>query len=277
MELEETSCPLCTSHKKVQAYPKFFPYQVVRCYSCNFYYLSPRPTEASMLQLYSNDAYFEGQGDGYSSYYEQKLALKATFRRLMRNMQKHRLTGGSLLEVGCGYGFLLDEARNFFSLRVGTEFSAQAAEHAQLTADRVYHGGVDRIPEEQKFDCIISTQVIEHVYHPQEFIHHLLKHLKPGGKMIVATPNMGSFWRYLMGHRWPSFKIPEHVLYFDRQSLSGLMERVGLVGIKPLPYPHAFPVSLIAAKLNVSLPSSLNQFNLWMPATTLALYGTFLK
>lgn len=277
MQLEETACPLCASHKKSQAYPKFPPYEVVRCQSCNFYYLSPRPTEASMLQLYKDDAYFEGQGDGYSSYLEQKLALKATFRRLMRNMKKHKLTGGSLLEVGCGYGFLLDEAQNFFSLRVGTEFSAQAAEHAELRADRVYHGGADLIPEEQKFDCIISTQVIEHVYHPQEFLNQLLKHLKSGGKMIVATPNMGSFWRYLMGHRWPSFKTPEHVLYFDRQSLSGLMERVGLVDIKPLPYPHAFPVPLIAAKLNVSLPSSLNKYNLWMPATTLALYGTFLK
>ncbi len=277
MELEHTHCPLCNREKKCKAYPNFSPYEVVRCQSCNFYYLSPRPTEASMLQLYSDNTYFEGKGGGYNSYIEQELALRLTFRRLMKNLKKRNLTGGSLLEVGCGYGYLLDEAKDFFSLRVGSEFSSQAVEHAKLRADYIYYGGVDQIPDDQKFDCIISTQVIEHVYHPQTFLKELLKHLNPGGKMIVATPNMGSLWRYVMGHRWPSFKIPEHVIYFDQKSLSTLMHQIGLVGIKPLPYPHAFPVPLIATKLNISLPSVLNKLNLWLPATTLALSGTFLK
>jgi 2-polyprenyl-3-methyl-5-hydroxy-6-metoxy-1,4-benzoquinol methylase len=273
MELEETSCPLCGSKKKAKAYPNFFPYQVVRCQSCNFYYLSPRPTEYSMLQLYSEDTYFEGEGDGYNSYLEQELALRTTFRRLMENLKKHKITGGTLLEVGCGYGYLLDEAKEFFNIRVGTDFSSQAVERAKQRADRIYQGGVDQIPVEEKFDCIIATQVIEHVYQPKTFLQQLLDHLKPGGKIVIATPNMGSFWRKFMGHRWPSFKMPEHILYFDQKSLFTLMQQVGLIGIKPLPYPHAFPVPLIAAKLNLTLPSMFDKLNLWLPATTLALYG----
>lgn len=274
MELEHTSCPMCGSERKGNAYSNFFPYKVVRCYSCNFYYLSPRPTEASMLQLYSEEAYFEGEGNGYNSYLEQEMALRATFRRLMMNMKRNCLTGGTLLEIGCGYGYLLEEAKNFYRIRVGTDFSSQAVEQARRRANHIYQGGIEQIPSGEKFDCIIATQVIEHVYQPKTFLKQLSNHLLPGGKILIATPNMGSFWRYMMGHRWPSFKIPEHVLYFDKKSLSTLMRQVGLISIKPLPYPHAFPLPLIAAKLNLKPPSVLNKFNLWLPATTLALYGT---
>lgn len=43
--------------------------------------------------------------------------------------------------------------------------------------------------------------------------------------MVVAAPDMGSWWRWLMGHHWPLFKIPEHVLYFDRKSLKALVRQ----------------------------------------------------
>lgn len=275
MELEYTACPLCGSDRKRKAYPNFHTYQVVRCASCNFYYLYPRPNEAAMLDLYSKNDYFEGEEAGYQSYTEPEPALRATFRRLMINMKKQEITGGSLLEVGCGYGYLLDEAKHFFNFRVGTDFSPQAVEQAKTRPELVYQGGVDRVPPARNFDCIIATQVIENVYQPQLFLEELATHLKPGGKMVIATPDMGSFWRYIMRDLCPSFKIPEHILYFNKKSLSVLMKRIGLKNIRTFPYPHAFPLLLTASKLNVTLPSSLNKYNLWMPATTLALYGTY--
>ena len=54
------------------------------------------------------------------------------------------LTGGDLLEIGCGYGYLLDEARAFFERRVGTEFSPQGAEIARATGAEVFVGGIEQ-------------------------------------------------------------------------------------------------------------------------------------
>jgi hypothetical protein len=125
------------------------------------------------------------------------------------------------------------------------------------------------------FDCIIATQVIEHVYQPQAFLERLCQHLKPMGKLVLATPDMGSLWRRLMGHSWPSFKIPEHVVYFDRKALGTLLQQVGCVEIHGLPYPHAFPLSLIARTLQLPVPKALSRVCVWIPATTLAMYGTF--
>jgi len=43
----------------------------------------------------------------------------------MKELHKRNVTGGKLLEIGCGFGFLLDEAKNYFDYRIGTDFPAK--------------------------------------------------------------------------------------------------------------------------------------------------------
>src|SRR5262249_54960311 len=148
------------------------------------------------------------------------------------NLARRGLTGGDLLEIGCGYGYLLDEARLFFDRRVGTDFSSQAAEIARATGAEVFIGGVDQVPPESKFDCVVATQVIEHVYEPLSFVKALAEHTKLGGHIVIATPDIGGALRRVTGPRWPSFKVPEHVLYFDFRRLSALMHRAGLTNVR---------------------------------------------
>jgi SAM-dependent methyltransferase len=275
-DLEYPDCPLCRSAEREIRYTNFDPYKVVCCRSCGVYYLFPRPREQAMRHMYHDDDYFEGGECGYSdtSYATQERALRATFKRLMSNLQKRNLTGGDLLEFGCGYGYLLEEARGFFRCRVGTEFSRHGVEIASSRADKVYEGGVEQLPAHLKFDCIIATHVIEHVYEPLALLRQLAGHAKPHGKIVLAAPDMGSTLRKLMGHRWPSFKIPEHILYFDAATLSALMREGGLTDLHSLPYPHAFPLALIATKLRLPFPPALGSANVWVPATTVAIYGT---
>jgi SAM-dependent methyltransferase len=243
------------------------------CTCCGLHYLSPRLKEDAMLSKYANDQYFSGQAHGYADYAAQEPTLRATFRRLLQTLALRGRVGGALLEIGCGYGYLLDEARTYFSRRVGTDFSSDALRMAKGHADEVYQGGVEEVLDAEIFDCIIATHVIEHVYHPHEFIKTLLKHLRPGGCLMIAAPDMGSIWQKLMGRRWPSFKLPEHVLYFDRHTLTRLLEECGIEQPVIIPYPQAFPLPLIASKLGFRVPGSLNRFSLWLPATTIAIMG----
>lgn len=236
-------------------------------------FLSPRPTEQAMLSLYQGDNYFSGATQGYANYADQELALRATFRRLLGYLKSHENTGGDLLEVGCGYGYLLDEAKPYFRLRMGSDFSAGAVEQAGQSADQVFAGGLDVVPESLQFDCIIAVHVIEHVYRPYEFISDAMKRLRPGGTLLLAAPDFGSYWRKMMGKRWPSFKLPEHILYFDKRTLPSLLARGGLKNIKPVPYPHAFPLGLIASKFGIRTPAVLNRYSLWLPGTTVAFMG----
>lgn len=273
--LDYPACPVCTSNHRQFPFRLHGSYRVARCTACGLHYLYPRLTEAAMQEVYRESSYYAGGACGYAdaSYSAQETALRATFKRLLRNLARRRLTGGDLLEVGCGYGYLLDEARSFFDRRVGTDFSNEAAEIARVTGAEVFVGGIEQVPPERKFDCIIAIQVIEHVYQPLSFVKQVASHTKTGGHIVVATPDIGGALRKTMGRRWPSFKVPEHVVYFNFQSLRALMHQAGLIDVGRLPYPHAFPLGLISAKFGLNMPSLLASLKMWVPTTTVAAYG----
>jgi 2-polyprenyl-3-methyl-5-hydroxy-6-metoxy-1,4-benzoquinol methylase len=144
---------------------------------------------------------------------------------------------------------------------------------ARETGADVFVGGIEQLPREAIFDTALAIQVIEHIYDPLSFMKQLRAHLKPGGFIALATPDIGGALRKLMGRSWPSFKIPEHVVYFNFDTLHKLMKEAGLNTITRLPYPHAFPFGLIAAKFGLSLPATLARVNVWVPATTVAASG----
>lgn len=274
-DLEYPACPLCQSDRREIPFRLSPPYGVARCVACGGYYLYPRLIESAMHAIYRESSYYAGGESGYgdTSYRAQESALRATFKRFLRNLVKSNLAGGELLEVGCGYGYLLDLARPLFSSRTGTEFSFEAAAIARATGADVVVGGVEQLPVEAKFDCVLATQVIEHIYDPLPFVKELVSHTKPGGRIVLATPDIGGALRKILGLRWPSFKVPEHVMYYDFDTLGLLLRQAGLEDVRRIPYSHAFPFSLIGSKFGFPLPSSLGRLNIWVPATCVAAYG----
>jgi len=277
--LEYPPCPLCGSDKRDIAFRLQDPYALARCTECGLHYLYPRLAASAMQQIYREPSYYEGGSSGYSdtSYAFQESPLRATFRRFLRNLAKRGLIGGQLLEVGCGPGYLLDEGKPFFSGRFGTEFSPQIAAIARRTGAEVFVGGIEQVPANLKFNCVVATQVIEHVYNPLAFTRQLVARAVSGGHIVLATPDIGGVLRIVMGRRWPSFKTPEHVVYFDFETVSSLMRQAGLDAVRRLPYPHAFPMGLLAAKFGAALPGWLARVRIWVPATTVAAYGTVRK
>jgi SAM-dependent methyltransferase len=271
--LERPACPLCGGEERDENVYALPPFAVARCRSCRLWYLCPRLAEPLMRASYADDAYFEGGEAGYSSYQAQEPTLRPTFRRFLQELCRRGMTGGKLLEVGCAYGFFLDEAKDFFDHRTGTDYSPAALARARGRADRLLLGGTDRLAPDELFDCIACIHVIEHIYDPVGFLRTLIRHLRPGGWLVLATPDMGSFWRPLMRRRWPFFKVPEHVTYFDRRTLAALLERGGLGSVRALPYASAFSLELIGEKLGHRLPAAWEGRRLWLPATTIAAAG----
>jgi 2-polyprenyl-3-methyl-5-hydroxy-6-metoxy-1,4-benzoquinol methylase len=272
-ELETANCPVCGSDRRHPIGHGRDGLGVVRCGRCGVLFLSPRLRIERMMQHYRDASYFEGSGCGYASYSEQERSLRLTFAALLRRLERVGSNGGSLLEVGCGHGFFLDEARSFFEHRVGTDMSAQAAAVASRHADAVFTGGVDAVPLEMRFDLVVALHVIEHVYEPGTFIRDVAARVKPGGYLLLATPDAGSFWFRLLGRRWPSYKFPEHVVFYDRRSLTKLLQAVGLFDVRSIAYPHAFPVNEVLRKVGIHTSKLMAKWTAWIPATTLAILG----
>lgn len=271
-DLEQADCPLCGDDGGVvrYAWPNSH-FKVKSCPNCSLLRLSPRLTEEAATSLYKNDHYFDSTSEhGYHGYELQAQSLRMTFAALFKKLAEQSLTGGRLLEVGCGYGYLLEEAAPFFTERWGCDFSKNAVQKARQVADKVIHGGLEQIPENESFDFIVSTHVLEHVYDPVGFLKDLTQHLKPNGRLLTAVPHAGNAWLKFLGRRWPSFKVPEHIWHFDTKSLFQIHQRATLQVVSTVPYPQAFPLSLVLRKLGIHKSAKKNEACLWIPGTTLA-------
>jgi SAM-dependent methyltransferase len=172
--LETTPCPICKS-SSMSVLHNFEPFKVVSCRNCRLIYLNPRIKESEMTKVYQENEYFSDSGDsGYQhyNYTSQEVSLRMTFRRFLKELKKYSMTSGRLLELGCGYGYFLDEAKYHFSYIAGTELSEEAGNYARkISSADLYIGDLSSLPDEIcDFDLIVTNNVIEHIYDPVAFM-----------------------------------------------------------------------------------------------------------
>jgi len=230
-----SSCPICHSRKIYYAF-NVPTTRVVRCAECDFIYLSPQPSEDVLKNIY-NSTYFCGASD--DNMRDHVATLKtATAETYLDFMEKHSESCcGQLLEVGCGDGYLLKAAERRGFEVTGVEYSEHAAKRAGqgLLRGRVIIGEIEQAPiAEETFDACVLADVIEHVRDPRAFLESIWKKLKPGGRILIATPSLDSLSARVMGTRWLEFKT-EHLFYFDRRSLESLLWQTGFQAIEVAP------------------------------------------
>src|SRR5262249_27840440 len=101
------------------------------------------------------------------------------------------------------------------------ELAASATEVAAI------HQGVVETLTSDDFDVAASFHVIEHVDSPRGFIQAMSHRVRPGGLVVIETPNIGSLPFRVFCSRWREF-IPDHYSFFDRHTMTRLMESAGL-------------------------------------------------
>ena len=151
------------------------------------------------------------------------------------DLQKNGL---NVLEVGCACGATLLAIRNVNPKAevYGIEFDKKAAEMARhfSVVEALDVETLDRPEWHEKFDYIILGDVIEHLREPQRAMKNLALLLKPGGCVLVSTPNVMHFsvFRMMLAGRW---KYEEagildrtHLRFFTRADLLALLEAAGL-------------------------------------------------
>jgi len=152
---------------------------------------------------------------------EERLAgLNARWRLdLIREFR----SGGRLLEVGCARGDFLSAAASSFEV-FGVEPNPELAESAARSA-AVHRDVIETLPL-RNFDVAASFHVIEHVDSPKQFVHAIRDRLKPGGLLVLETPDIDSLPFRILKARWRQF-IPEHYFFFDRRTMTKLLVDAG--------------------------------------------------
>ena len=162
-------------------------------------------------------------------YLVEEEGRRTTARRLLTQVGGY-VPHGSLLDVGCGHGVLLDEARKLGYDVTGLELSSDAARHARETLGLdVHEVPLERFdPGGRKFDVVMLADVIEHLEDPVGALDRCYDLLADGGVLVVVTPDPSSKTAQLAGSKWWGY-IPAHMCLLPRKTLRELLAARGLV------------------------------------------------
>ena len=233
MDLQQVSCPGCSSAVCAPEARRIDGLAIVRCGACGLCYLNPRPTADSIRRFYEKGYYF-GPGAkaiGYSAYYDRPnaglfKAIPPFAWGLLRD--KVNWPGCRVLDVGCAHGHLVLWARqagaNATGIDVSPEGVAWGQERLGLDLRQVRLEQLDAPPG--SFDLVTLLDVVEHMEDLPGFMASLQKFVRPGGHVFVQTPNWGVHKTW--GEKAISLHISlEHLLYFEAASLDALFAKYG--------------------------------------------------
>ncbi len=131
------------------------------------------------------------------------------------------------IDVGCGRGDYLSWLRNLGWKVIGIEPHPDAADSAESKGIPVIRKGLleARLPDECA-QYISMIHVIEHFFDPSSAVRECWRMLKPGGKLIMRTPNILSLGHTVFKQHWFSLDPPRHLFLFSSQSLRRIFEEI---------------------------------------------------
>lgn len=239
--LEPTACALCgTFDNADELYPSTFDesalrpsvwsarrvpdrthFRFVRCRTCGLVRSDPVVDPGLLAALY-REATFD--------YAAETDALRATYGRYLERVVAYGANRGSYLDVGCGNGFMLEEAlRQGFERVRGVEptEAAVAAASPAVAGEIVVSLLTPGLFEPESFDVVTLFQTLDHLPRPGEVTDEIVALLRPGGFLLCLNHDVRAVSARVLGEHSPIFDI-EHTYLYDRATLRQLLEQHGL-------------------------------------------------
>ena len=203
------------------SYAELGAYRIDACTECGAGATMPRPTADELARCYEASY-------GYSAH---DLIEVEKRRRAAALLAWSGVRTGKILDVGCMFGFLLDEARAAGLVPSGIELSAGPARAAAERGHEVFTGTIEafraRHPD-ARFSAIFAQHVLEHVEDPRSFLAAAKQLLEPGGRLVICVPNFEARLRRLAPSGWGWYQVPVHLHHFSSRALRRLVGDAGL-------------------------------------------------
>lgn len=258
----EWSCPVCKSGNHTLAYDlrvkhSWFavPGLILRCTDCGMWYKALAPDESL------DDAYGEEYAEkvGHTDYMEHR-STHEFFQKVLAHVDTTALAEPPrLLDIGAATGTFIEVAAKLGYDAEGIDLSEGLVKIAQAKGRNVRQQDVNDLDQQDPYDIVTLLDLIEHVTDPVAILKSLYDNLKPGGQLVIFTPNHGSsvvlIARILekLGIRFPVQEIfgCNHVCFFDTKTLPKAIEAAGFTVDSVWKFPYdpirpGQPMSLVA-------------------------------
>lgn len=229
------------------------------CDDCGLTWLTPRPKEihqayaeyythenADALNALSNKpiqrlkTLIAAASFGYSHLLDKKkdriLGLALSIIGPLKNIAGRHIMWlqgnhvGRLLDVGSGDGAFMARMREMGWDVAGVEPDPKAAANAKnkFGLNHIHAGFLEDAGfVDNSFDAVTMAHVIEHLPDPIKTIRECRRLLRPGGKLMITTPNAKSLGERWFGKHWRGWEPPRHLFLFTAESLQACVENAG--------------------------------------------------
>ncbi len=215
----------------------------------------------------------------------QGLEIK-DFYRVADPIQIYHLTatwpytfrGKTVADIGCGAGSFIDHISGLADKIIAIEPTTMYHDSLRGRGYEVYSYASEAVDvRPASVDYAITFQVIEHVRNPRIFLSEILALLKPGGTLLIATPNRNDIMMKLLPDEFPSFFYRiVHRWYFDSKSLTRSAIEAGFV-VESERYMHTMNMSNMLSWLIQRRPTGNDKSLPGIDNTADTLWKTYLE
>jgi 2-polyprenyl-3-methyl-5-hydroxy-6-metoxy-1,4-benzoquinol methylase len=235
-------------------------------------YTNPRPAPAEIGRFYYDD---------YAPHQTPKIQPK---KPKSRNKWRRRITGKKqpnwergeidpvgqcrLLDFGCGAGVFLQRMHDRGWQAVGLDLSAKVVQYVREELKLPALAGTLPSPilPPESFDLVTLWHSLEHVHRPLDVLCEVHNLLAPGGKVLVAVPNIDSSPFHWFGSAWYGLDLPRHLTHFTPLTLRKMLDRAGFQFEAMQMVRHSYwlrqSAQLASRRGTISPPLSLLKFRL---------------
>ena len=251
---EAGPCNYCGSRDHHPLFDGLYP-DIVECESCGLIFNAVMPSEEQLADIYTEE-YYQSKDSlkyGYTDYLADRDNIVRTSWKRLREIEKLK-GSGSLLDVGCAFGFFLDVARERGWRVSGVEISEHAARYAsrELGLDVVHHDAETWTYPERSYDVITMWDLVEHLRDPKGTLRKLAGALKEDGILVLSTPDVDSLAARVMKERWLGWQLRnEHLYYFSHPTLELMLDSAGLEIISRMHIGKHVTFDLFIARLSL--------------------------
>jgi 2-polyprenyl-3-methyl-5-hydroxy-6-metoxy-1,4-benzoquinol methylase len=215
-------------------------FAVVQCQDCGLCFTCPRPNLETIGQFYPavyrphhtrrSRAVRREQGQQSWQHGGRRRNDASSLFQSEINAHPLRSTGrGRLLDFGCGGGAFLAQMHSQNWQVTGLDISAAAVQ--RVRDELGLRAVVGSLPHPDlrpgSFDVITMWHSLEHVHAPLEVLRQAHRLLVPGGRLVVAVPNIDSLPFRWFGSAWYGLDLPRHLTHFAPWTLQAMLERAG--------------------------------------------------
>lgn len=250
----EFTCPICASN---QFTPKIIctdytvskeKFNIVSCNNCELWQTFPFPEEENIEKYYQSIEYIS-HSDKKDTFFDKLYHLVRNYTLIQKvNLVKKYVPHGTILDIGCGTGYFLEECqKNKFNV-YGIEPSSEARDLAISKNHKVYENIDSVMQSNLNFDVITMWHVLEHLYNPGAFVNTLYNMLNNNSYAIIAVPNRNSFDAQHYKEFWAGYDVPRHLFHYTKKDIHNLFhQKFSLIKIYPM-YFDSFYVSILSEK-----------------------------